>query len=245
MAMALADAKQRGASGLKVFKDFGLRYRNVDGTLLKIDDPRWDSIWEACGNLGLPILIHVGDPAAFFQPVDETNERWEELHRHPDWSYYGKDGPSRDELFAAFNRVMAKHSRTTFIGAHVADNPEDLGAVSRWLDEFPNLVVEIASRTNELGRQPHTARRFFLKYADRVMFGTDGPRDRGRLLPYWRFLETQDEYFPYAENPFPPQGFWNIYGIGLPDNVLRKVYHENAVRLIPGVKERAERKAKS
>jgi predicted TIM-barrel fold metal-dependent hydrolase len=238
MAMALADAKKKGVSGLKVFKDFGLRYRNPDGTLVKIDDPRWDPIWDACGNLGLPVIIHVGDPAAFFLPVDEKNERWEELHRHPDWSFYGGDFPKRDELFAAFNRVMARHPRTTFIGAHFADNPEDLTTVGQWLDEYPNLVVEIASRTNELGRQPYTARKFFLKYADRIMFGTDGPRERGRLLPYWRFLETFDEYFPYAENPFPPQGFWNIYGIGLPDDVLRKVYHENAARIIPGIRDR-------
>jgi predicted TIM-barrel fold metal-dependent hydrolase len=243
MAMALADAKQKGVSGLKVFKDFGLRYRNPDGTLVKIDDPRWDPIWDACGTLGLPVIIHVGDPAAFFLPVDEKNERWEELHRHPDWSFYGSDFPKRDELFAAFNRVMAWHPRTTFIGAHFADNPEDLTTVGQWLDKYPNLVIEIASRTNELGRQPYTARKFFLKYADRIMFGTDGPRERGRLLPYWRFLETFDEYFPYAENPFPPQGFWNIYGIGLPDDVLRKVYHENAARIIPGVKERLANKA--
>jgi predicted TIM-barrel fold metal-dependent hydrolase len=235
MTRALAEAKSARCSGLKIFKDFGLRYRNPDGTLVRIDDERWEPIWQACGSLGLPVLIHVGDPAAFFEPVDETNERWEELHRHPDWSFYGKDYPKRDELFAAFNRVMQRHPRTMFIGAHLADNPEDLATVGYWLDTYPNLNVEIASRINELGRQPLTARRFFLKYADRIMFGTDGPRERGRLLPYWRFLETLDEYFPYAENPFPPQGFWHIYGIDLPDDVLRKVYHENAARLIPGV----------
>ncbi|HWA97398.1 MAG TPA: amidohydrolase family protein [Pirellulales bacterium] len=242
MAQALSEAKRAGVSGLKVFKDFGLRYRNPDGSLVKIDDPRWEPIWTACGNLGLPILIHVGDPAAFFEPVDETNERWEELHRHPDWSFYGGDNPKREELFAAFNRVVAAHPATMFIGAHVADNPEDLATVGQWLDTYPNLNVEIASRTNELGRQPITARKFFLKHQDRIMFGTDGPRERGRLLPYWRFLETADEYFPYAENPFPPQGFWHIYGIELPDDVLRKVYQENAARVIPGVAKMLERR---
>lgn len=241
MAAALADAKRRGVSGLKVFKQLGLGYRNPDGSLVKIDDPRWDPIWEACGELGLPVLIHTADPAAFFLPIDETNERWEELSRHPEWSFYRKDFPSRDELLAARNRVIARHPKTVFIGAHVANNPEDLKTVGHWLDTYKNLHVDITSRIAELGRQPFAAREFFLKYQDRIMFGTDGPRPRGRLLPHWRFLETRDEYFPYAENPFPPQGLWNIYGLDLPDDVLRKVYYENAARLIPGVKERLEK----
>lgn len=241
MAAALKDAKEQGASGLKIFKEFGLVYRNADGTLVKIDDPRWDPIWQACGELGLPIIIHTGDPAAFFLPIDEKNERWEELHRHPDWSFYGKDYPTRNELLDARNRVIAKHPKTIFFGAHVANNPEDLATVGNWLDAYPNLNVEFASRIGELGRQPYTARRFFMKYADRIMFGTDGPRETPRLLPNFRFLETSDEYFPYAENPFPPQGLWNICGIFLPDEVLKKVYYENALRLIPGVKAKWER----
>ena len=237
----LADAKARGAVGLKIFKNFGLEYRNPDGSFIAIDDPRWNPIWRACGELGLPVIMHTADPTAFFEPIDERNERWEELSRHPDWSFYGKDFPQKNDLLAARNRVIARHPKTSFIGAHVANNPEDLATVAAWLDEFPNLNVEIASRINELGRQPYTARKFFLKYADRIMFGTDGPRETRRLLPYWRFLETDDEYFPYAENPFPPQGLWNVYGIHLPDEVLRKVYHENAARLIPGVKAKLER----
>lgn len=240
MARALGDAKQQGASGLKLFKQFGLTYRNPDGSLIAIDDPRWDPIWKACGELGLVVIIHTADPAAFFLPVDAHNERWEELHRHPDWSFYG-DFPSREELLAARNRVIARHPKTVFIGAHMANNPEDLATVGGWLEAYPNLYVEIAARIAELGRQPYTARKFFLDYADRIMFGTDGPRPPARLLPHWRFLETMDEYFPYAENPFPPQGLWNIYGIGLPDDVLRKVYYENAARIIPGVAERLER----
>ena len=238
MAAELAAVKKKGASGLKVFKDFGLGYRNPDGSLVKIDDPRWDPIWAACGELGLPVIMHTADPSAFFEPIDERNERWEELHRHPEWSFYGPQWPSRAQLHAARDRVISRHPKTTFIGAHLANDGEDLEQVGRWLDEHPNLVVEMASRIAELGRQPRTARRFLIKYADRVMFGTDGPRPAGRLLPYWRFLETEDEYFPYAENPFPPQGFWNIYGVGLPDDVLKKIYHENAARVIPGVKER-------
>ena len=241
IAAALADAKERSASGLKIFKQFGLGYRNPDGSLIKIDDPRWNPIWRACGELRLPVIIHTADPAAFFLPIDETNERWEELHRHPDWSFHGDQFPSREELLSARNRVIGRHPNTTFIGAHMANNPEDLLAVGAWLDKYPNLVVEIAARIAELGRQPVTAREFFLKYQDRIMFGTDGPRDPVRLRLHWRFLETDDEYFPYAENPFPPQGLWNIYGLNLPDDVLRKIYSENAVRLIPGVKERLER----
>jgi predicted TIM-barrel fold metal-dependent hydrolase len=123
----------------------------------------------------------------------------------------------------------------------VASNAEDLALVGRWLDEHPNLYVDIAARIAELGRQPYTARKFLLKYSNRVMFGTDGPRVPERLLYHWRFMETLDEYFPYAENAFPPQGFWRIYGVGLPDEVLKKIYFENAERIMPGVKERYEK----
>jgi predicted TIM-barrel fold metal-dependent hydrolase len=247
VAEELAEAKEQGASGLKFFKEFGLGYRNADGTLVAIDDERWEPIWKACGELGLPVLIHTADPAAFFRPIDEKNERWEELARHPDWSFFGPQRPkkyahltwpTRDELLAARNRVIARHPNTIFIGAHVANNAEDLATVSKWLDRYPNLYADITSRIAELGRQPYTARKFFVKYSDRMLFGTDGPRAAGRLLPHWRFLETFDENFAYAENPFPPQGLWNIHGIGLPDDVLRKLYHENAAKLIPGVRER-------
>lgn len=241
VAISLADAKERGVSGLKVFKQFGLGYKNPDGSLIKIDDPRWDPIWQACGELGLPVLIHTADPAAFFRPIDERNERWEELSRHPDWSFSGERFPTREELLAARNRVIARHPKTIFIGAHVANNSEDLATVGQWLDKYPNLFVDPASRISELGRQPYTSRRFFLKYHDRILFGTDGPWPQTRVALYWRFFETFDEYFPYAEKEFPPQGFWYIYGIGLPDDVLRAVYYENAARIIPGVKDRWEK----
>ena len=238
VAMQLAEAKKKGISGLKLFKQFGLGYRNPDGSLIAIDDRRWDPIWKACGELGLPVIIHTADPAAFFLPIDETNERWEELHRHPDWSFHGDEFPSREELLAARNRVIARHPKTIFIGAHMANNSEDLGTVGKWLDEYPNLYVEFASRIGELGRQPYTARKFFLKYSDRILFGTDGPWPETRIKLYWRFLETFDEYIPYSEKEFPPQGFWRIYGLGLPDNVLEKVYSKNAAKIIPGVQER-------
>jgi predicted TIM-barrel fold metal-dependent hydrolase len=237
----LQGAHQRGAAGLKLFKEFGLSHKNADGSLIAIDDPRFDPIWQACGELRMPVLIHTADPAAFFLPIDERNERWEELHRRPEWSFYGNQFPKREELLAAMIRVVERHPRTTFIAAHVGNNAEDLQTVGKWLDKYPNLVVEIASRISELGRQPYTARRFLLAYQDRVLFGTDGPWPEERLRLYWRFLETYDEYFPYSEKEFPPQGLWNICGVGLPEEVLRKVYYENAQRLIPGVKERLEK----
>lgn len=241
MAIALADSKQRGCLGLKIFKQFGLEYKNADGSLIKIDDPRFDPIWEACAELKFPVIIHVADPIAFFLPIDEKNERWEELHRRPEWSFFGDKFPKREDLIAAFHCVVERHPKTIFIGAHVDSSAEDLAAVAAALDKYPNLHVELASRIAELGRQPYTARKFLLKYQDRVLLGTDGPWPEDRLKLYWRFLETDDEYFPYAEKDFPPQGLWNIYGVHLPDEVLRKVYFENALKLLPGLREKYER----
>jgi hypothetical protein len=239
-AYQLAAAHRHGASGLKVFKELGLGFRNPDGSLVQVDDPRWDPIWAACGELRLPVLIHTADPLAFFQPVDAQNERWEELRRHPEWSFARPGYPTHAALLEALLRVVARHPQTVFIAAHVASSSEDLAAVGRWLDAHPNLYVDLAARIAELGRQPVTAKAFVERYADRILFGTDGPRVHERLLAHWRFLETRDEYFPYAENAFPPQGFWRIYGLGLSDPVLRQVYFENAARLIPGVRQRLQ-----
>jgi predicted TIM-barrel fold metal-dependent hydrolase len=240
MAERLAESKEQGASGLKVFKNLGLEYKNPDGSLIRVDDPRWDAIWEACGKLGLPVLIHTADPKAFFLPTDATNERWEELKRHPEWSFHRPGLPSYEELIQQFINIVERHPNTRFIGAHVASSAEDLGRVGGWLDKYPNLYIDIAARIAELGRQPYTARAFFIKYQDRILFATDGPRVAERLGYHWRFLETMDEYFPYAENAFPPQGFWMIYGLGLPDDVLQKVYNKNTARLIAGVNERLD-----
>lgn len=238
MAKKLEEGVNKGASGLKIFKQFGLGYRNPDGSLIKIDDPRFDPIWAACGQLGIPVIIHTADPAAFFEPIDETNERWEELSRHPDWSFHGEGFPSRSELHEARNRVIARHPKTQFIGAHVANQAEDLEQVSQWLDRYPNLWIETASRIAELGRQPYTARDFLLKYSDRILFGTDGPWPELRLQINWRFFETRDQSFAYSEKQPPPQGLWKIHALHLPDEVLQKLYFKNASILIPGVKDR-------
>ncbi len=240
-AAALKESVEAGVvSGLKIFKRFGLRLRNPDGSLIEIDDARWDPIWKACGDLGIPVIIHTADPAAFFDPVDQSNERWEELSRHPDWSFAGDEFPRRDELLAARNRIIARHRPTQFIGAHIANNPEDLATVSKWLDTYPNLWIEPASRIAELGRQPFSSRAFLIKYADRLLFGTDGPQPEQRLRLYWRFFETNDQNFPYSEKTPPPQGFWNIHGVDLPEEVLQKLYFKNAAKLIPGVADRVE-----
>lgn len=232
----LKAAKGKGICGLKFFKSFGLTLKKPDGTLYAIDDRGWFPIWETCGELGLPVIIHTADPMAFFDPIGPENERFEELLRHPDWSFHGDQFPTRKALLEARNNVIAKFSQTKFIGAHVANSSEDLAEVGGWLDEFPNLSVEIASRIAELGRQPFTAKAFFQKYQDRIMFGTDGPWSEVRLGYYWRFLESNDEYFPYSEKQPQPQGFWNIYGLGLSEEVLEKVYFRNAFAVIPGLK---------
>lgn len=244
----LRRAAENGVVGVKFFKQFGLGYRDSRGHLIRIDDRQFDPFWELCGKLKLPIIIHTGDPAAFFLPIDATNERYEELSRHPDWSFGGSEFPSRAELLDARNRVIARHPKTIFIGAHMAGNPEDLGTVGDWLDKYPNLYVEIASRISELGRQPYSSRDFIIRYQDRILFGTDGPWPELRLTYYWRFLESRDENFPYSEKMPPPQGLWNIHGIGLPDAVLKKIYSANFLKLVPAalpVFEAASRKLKT
>ncbi|MDX2268456.1 MAG: amidohydrolase family protein [Bryobacter sp.] len=240
----LSQAKRDGARGLKVLKTLGLYLKEniTDGKLLAVDDPRFDPLWDTCGQLNLPVAIHVSDPIAFFLPTDKFNERYEELSNHPDWSFHGPQFPSNATLLAARNRVIARHPKTQFVALHAGNFAEDLGAVSADLDRYPNLHVDIAARVGELGRQPRTARKFFDKYQDRILFGTDAVPN-GFETPqqifgdqlyeiYYRFLETEDEYFDYAPAPIPPQGRWRIYGIGLSAPVLRKVYYNNAARLL-------------
>jgi len=239
---AIERAHRQGARGLKILKTLGLYLREdiTSGKLVKVDDPRFDPMWECCGQLNIPVAIHVADPVAFFTPTDRFNERYEELSNHPDWSFYGRDFPSVAELLEARNRMMARHPNTQFVVLHVGNDAENLANVSGNLDRFPNMTVDIAARIGELGRQPRTARKFFDKYQDRILFGTDAT-PHGDEFPqqvfndqlyeiYYRFLETDDEYFDYAPARIPPQGRWRIYGIDLPEPILRKVYFENAAR---------------
>ena len=235
-----------GARGLKITKTLGLYLREqiTRGPLIAIDDLRFDSMWETCAALNMPVAIHVSDPEAFFLPIDRFNERYEELHAHPDWSFHGADFPSNADLLAARDRVFARHPGTSFIGLHVGHSAENLSAVGETLDRFSNVCVEIGARIGELGRQPRAARRFFDTYQDRILFGTDAiPAPEGDETPqqvfgealyeiYYRFLETEDEYFDYAPAPIPPQGRWRIYGLGLSEPILRKVYHGNAERVL-------------
>lgn len=243
-AEAIVQAKRSGAKGLKLLKTLGLFLREsiTTGDLVHIDDPRFDPMWETCAHLQMPVGIHVSDPVAFFLPTDRFNERYEELNNHPDWSFYGKGFPSNEELLAARDRLFARHPRTQFIALHCGNFSENLDHVAASLNRFPNMTVDIAARVGELGRQPRAARAFFEKYQDRILFGTDAI-PHGHEYPqqlfcdelyeiYYRFLETDDEYFDYAPAKTPPQGRWRISGIDLPESILKKVYSENAERLL-------------
>lgn len=223
---------RRGAQGLKIWKGLGLSIRDHRDRLVTVDDPRLDPIWQAAGELKLPIIIHVADPVAFFEPIDEHNERWEELGQHPEWSFPSPPFPPFLAIVSALARVVERHPQTTFIGAHVGCYAENLAWVGALLDRCPNFYVDISARIGELGRQPYTARRFFLQYADRILFGSDfGPHvDAYRIL--FRFLETDDEYFNYSTGKVPGQGRWHVHGLYLPDDLLRKVYWENARRAL-------------
>lgn len=232
-----------GARGLKIWKPLGLRVRDRDARLVPIDDARLDPLWETAAELELPVLIHVADPVAFFTPLDRFNERWEELARHPDWHFYptrppgaaGDSGfPSFDELMGQFARMIQSHPRTTFIGAHAGCNAENLDWVAWLLDTCPNMSIDFSARIAELGRKPYSTREFFLTYQDRILFGTDAPPNRQMYQRHFRFLETRDEYFSYDGQPIPQQGRWQVYGLHLPDEVLRKIYLENARRLLFG-----------
>lgn len=241
-AQRFEEAARLGARGVKAWKQLGLRARDPEGRVVAVDDERLDPFWAMGARLDLPIVVHIADPVAFFDPLDERNERWEELAGHPDWHFWPPRGSDPtdpdagftpfDELLAAFDRVIGRHPETTFIGAHVGCAAEDLSLVRAMLERHPNYHVDIAARLGELGRQPYTARRFFLDFADRILFGTDLGFDPAMYRLHYRFLETWDESFDYSTDDVPPQGRWQVHGLGLPDDVLRKVYGDNARGLI-------------
>lgn len=222
------EAHAAGAKGVKVLKDLGLTLRDRRGNLVAIDDERLDCVWERAGKLGLPVGIHTADPDAFFARVDRHNERYQQLIAHPDWSFYGKGFPRKPELLAQRNRVFAKHPNTRFWGLHMANHPEVLDEVTEWMETYPNLSVELGGRIAELGRQPRRTARFLRQFRDRVMFGMDTKLTVECYRTYFRFLETEDECFDYPGYPW--MGSWKISGIGLEEDVLQKLYHDNAAR---------------
>jgi predicted TIM-barrel fold metal-dependent hydrolase len=234
-------AIRMGARGLKVIKSLGLEIQDKSGRLVHIDDPRFDPIWEKAAEYGVPVLMHLGDPTPFFAPIDRYNERYEELIDFPQWSFYGPKFQTKEALRAQRENLVKKHPRTIFIMAHMGDDVENLSYLASLFDKYPNYYVDLSARLPELGRQPYTSREFFIKYQDRILFGSDGgyaldPKGEWTAERYFRsyfeFLETRNEYFEYPLWGIQKQGRWRIYGIELPDEVLKKIYYKNAEKIL-------------
>ncbi|HYM21729.1 MAG TPA: amidohydrolase family protein, partial [Vicinamibacterales bacterium] len=218
-----------GAMGLKVFKDLGMFDRKTDGSRLRVDDPEIDPVWEKCAQLNVPVLIHIAEPQAFFDPLDFTNERWLELALYPDRRH--QTGVRFEELMTERNNMVKKHPNTKFILAHFGWHANDLARAGKLLDENPNVYFDVAAVLYDFGRQPRAAHEFFVKYQDRILFGKDSYQP-DEYPYYWRVFETNDEYFDYYRDY---HAFWKLYGIGLPDQVLRKLYYQNALKLVPTI----------
>lgn len=231
MLKQLEDDVQRGANGLKIYKGLGLNTTDSHGDRVRIDDPRIGPIWDKCGALGIPVLIHSADPKSFWDPMDEKNERWLELKTHPGRKRSDTNPAPWEQIIEEQHTVFRSHPQTTFINAHMGWYANDLATLAKLLDELPNMYVEIGAIIAELGRQPRTARQFFIKYQDRILFGKDSwvPAE---YTTYFRVLETADEYFPYHKRY---HAFWRMYGLDLPDDVLKKVYYKNALQIIPHI----------
>jgi len=233
---------QMGAKGLKVLKEWGLRHRNAVGELIHLDDDAFDPIWEKAGALGMPVLMHQSDPSGFFDPATPENEHYDTLTKYPSWSFADRRFPRKAELLMRRDRVIRRHPGTLFILPHVANHAENLASVSALLEEHPNVFIDFSARLDELGRQPYTSREFFIQYQDRIIFGTDMPGSIDSSLDmyrcYFRFLETYDEafYAPDYDGTFG-RARWPIHGIGLPDEVLEKIYYKNILRIIPSLNE--------
>ena len=229
-----ADAKA-GAVGIgEINKGFGLTTRKADGTRLKIDDPDLDPVWQAAARLNLPVLIHTADPQEFFEAIDFNNERWLELAMFSDRRFSGSQYPRFEELMAERDRLFKRHPKTTFIAAHLGWHANNLARLGKMFDEMPNVYGEVGAVIYDLGRQPRTAHDFMVKYQDRVLFGKDSYQP-DEFPYYWRVFETGDEYFDYFPAPRNYHAFWKLYGVALPDPVLRKLYYGNALKLIPGI----------
>ena len=227
----------RGARGLKVLKELGLHYRDGAGELIACDAPELGEIWEEAGRLGAPVLIHQSDPYAFFEPLTPENEHYDTLKKYPSWHFADAKFPGKLELLARRDNLVRQHPNTTFILPHVANFAENLGYVSRLLEENANVYIDFSARLDELGRQPYTARELFIKHQDRILFGTDMPAGAANVYRcYFRFLETYDEcfYVPDYDGTFGRHR-WGIYGIGLPEDVLAKIYYKNALKVVPGL----------
>jgi predicted TIM-barrel fold metal-dependent hydrolase len=225
-----ADVKA-GARGLKIFKNLGMTLKHANGQRVTVDDPELDPVWGTCARLHIPVLIHTGEPAPFFEPVDEKNERWLELQVHPERRRPPSSFPTFEALMAERDRLFTKHRNTTFIAAHFGFHANDLARLSAILDKMPNVYTETGAILAELGRQPKAARAFFIKYQDRILFGKDSYQ-ASEYPYYWRTFETADEYFDYYRDY---HAFWKLYGLDLPDVVLRKVYYGNALKIVPGL----------
>jgi len=228
----IKEGVKSGIRGIKIYKELGLRYKDAKGNLILPDDDRLKVIWDTAAEENLPVLYHIADPEAFFQPLSSENERIEILLNRPNWHFYGPEFPTRDKLFECQRKLLENNPHTTFILPHVASNPEDLEYVSKLMDSYSNFVVDMSARVGDLGRQPYSARKFFIKYADRILFGLDGTPTAELYKISFRFLETDDEYFSYRLETGKMIARWMIYGIFLPDDVLKKVYYENAIRIL-------------
>ncbi len=227
----LGEQFDRGVDGLKMYKDVSLTLKDRQGKLIRHDDPRLAPVFEVCARYNRPVLFHIADPTAFFKPLTPENERWEELQSHPRWHFAGPEYPTFQELMDVQDRFLAMYPNVKFQSAHVCGYSENLAWVGDLLDRHPNLDCDISARIAELGRVPRAAREFFIRHQDRILFGTDNPPDRELYRTHFRFLETDDEYFDYGTGPIPGQGRWCVYGLNLPDEVLRKVYRDNALKL--------------
>ena len=220
-----------GAQGLKIYKNLGLTARDSNGVRIATNDARLDPLWAKCSDLGIPVLIHTGEPAAFWQPKDAGNERLLELIERPERYRDPSEYPPWETVMGEQHAVFRAHPETVFINAHLGWLGNDLGRLGALLDELPNVYTEIGAVLAELGRQPRFARDWLIRYQDRVLFGKDSWQPEEYHV-YFRVLETADDYFDYYRRR---HAFWKMYGLDLPDSVLKKIYYENALRLIPGI----------